>query len=83
MAIGDVLRSLNEPLERFSVVNIGFIAKDNTEDETQLDVEYLGTKEGERELVEFFNYLCPELNTTPDSVTYLELVKTSSEHWND
>lgn len=56
-------------------VNIGFLNNRLKFDETQLETEYsIFTQKGVVELTELFASLCEELNTTKNSVVYVEIV---------
>lgn len=66
-----------EKVKRYSTVNIGYTDQTGLEQETQLNVFHrLDTEEGKKELEELFGSLCEELETTPDSVTYVTLAAT-------
>ena len=59
-------------------VNIGFLNNGLEFDETQLETEYsIFTQKGVIELTELFTSLCEELNTTKNSVVYVEIVASA------
>lgn len=74
---GKVTSEVNK-IKRFSCVNVGFINNDGEEDETQLEVEFLQTREGNEELSELFRSLAAELNTKPDKVIYITVVASEN-----
>ena len=68
-------------IQTYSCVNIGFMNNEDKEDETQLMVEHHLLKEaGTNELDCLFRSLCPELDTKPNNVTYIEVVASASTH---
>ncbi len=49
-----------DSLKVWQAVDICFINSDGREDETQFDVEHIGTKAGNEELIKLFSNFCAE-----------------------
>lgn len=72
---GKMESSIEFPLKRLTVVNVGFLNNDEEEEETQLTLEHSPlTKEGIKEL---FGSLTKEFNTKANRVTYIHIVATA------
>lgn len=70
--------SCNMPLKRYTVVNVSYITISGEEEEIQLDLENSPlTKEGIEELSDLFSSLTKEMNTTNESVTYVDIVASA------
>lgn len=66
-------------IEQYSAINIGYIDQNKEAHETQLNVSTrLDTEEGANELIELFESLCKEFETTADSVTYVRIAATDA-----
>lgn len=75
---GKMESSIEFPLKRLTVVNVGFLNNDEEEEETQLTLEHSPlTKEGIKELKELFGSLTKEFNTKANRVTYIHIVATA------
>ena len=75
---GKMESSIEFPLKRLAVVNVGFLNNDEEEEETQLTLEHSPlTKEGIKELKELFGSLTKEFNTKANRVTYIHIVATA------
>lgn len=65
-------------VKKYCCVNVGFLTTSFQEDEVQLNIEHnIRSKEGINELSELFVSLCKELNTTSDSVIYIDVIGTA------
>lgn len=74
---GKMESSVEFPLKRYVVVNIGFMNNEDVE-ETQLTLGHDPlTKEGIKELKELFTSLANEFDTKPNRVTYIHIVATA------
>lgn len=75
---GKMESSVEFPLKRYVVVNIGFMNNEDVEEETQLTLKHNPlTKEGIKELKELFGSLTKEFNTKANRVTYIHIVATA------
>lgn len=75
---GKMESSVEFPLKRYVVVNIGFFNNEDAEEETQLTLGHDPlTKEGIKELKELFTSLANEFDTKPNRVTYIHIVATA------
>ena len=75
---GKMESSVEFPLKRYVVVNIGFFNNEDAEEETQLTLGHDPlTKEGIKELKELFTSLVNEFDTKPNRVTYIHIVATA------
>ena len=75
---GKMESSIEFPLKRLTIVNVGFLNNDEEEEETQLTLEHSPlTKEGIKELKELFGSLTKEFNTKANRVTYIHIVATA------
>ena len=75
---GKMESSVEFPLKRYVVVNIGFFNNEDAEEETQLTLGHDPlTKEGIKELKELFTSLANEFDTKPNRVTYIHIVVTA------
>lgn len=62
---------------KYSVSNIGYKDIHGHDQETQLYAGKLDTREGKQELIDLFESLCPEFETTCDLVTYVQILATA------
>ena len=75
---GKMESSVEFPLKRYVVVNIGFMNNEDAEEETQLTLEHDPlTKEGIKELKQLFTSLADEFDTKSNLVTYIHIVATA------
>lgn len=75
---GKMELSVEFPLKRYVVVNIGFMNNEDAEEETQLTLGHDPlTKEGIKELKELFTSLADEFDTKSNRVTYIHIVATA------
>lgn len=75
---GKMESSVEFPLKRYVVVNIGFFNNEDAEEETQLTLRHDPlTKEGIKELKELFTSLADEFDTKSNRVTYIHIVATA------
>ena len=75
---GKMESSVEFPLKRYVVVNIGVFNNEDAEEETQLTLGHDPlTKEGIKELKELFTSLANEFDTKPNRVTYIHIVATA------
>lgn len=81
MTISEAISKQNNNIKRihkYIAVNVGFKNFSDEEDETQLNISHnLFSRAGTKELEELFKSLCKELNTSPDKVTYVEVVAST------
>ena len=75
---GKMESSIEFPLKRYTVVNVGFLNNEEEEEETQLTLEHSPlTKEGIKELKDLFGSLTKEFDTKSNRVTYIHIVASA------
>lgn len=67
-------------LKRWQSVNIQFFRPNGNEDETQLDVNRIGTEAGKDELQELYNTFCKENGFNNDTVQNIIIVDSAFDY---
>ena len=79
-AIAKARIEAEEPLKKYSVVNVGFLSDSGDEDETQLNIRNsLNTSDGVADLIDLFDSLREELECSSQqgNILYVRVVATS------
>ena len=79
-AIAKARIEAEEPLKKYSVVNVGFLSDSGDEDETQLNIRNsLNTSDGVADLIDLFDSLREELECSSQqgNILYVHVVATS------
>ena len=66
-----------DELKRYQTVDVCFVNSDGQEDETEFNVRYMGTKQGEQELTNLFKEFCKENGFKTNTVLSVTVVKNS------